>query len=264
MKTIVTTAGRPDERSLKLAEEAAKELGYTFVPRKKRSVMRLQKEYQCSVMIAGHERFELYRPNMEKPFFFHPNSAMFRLKRLLKGETDPLIEVAALEEGDTFLDCTLGLASDSLIAAFAVGATGKVLGLEKDADVAFIVKEGLKNFPTTVIELEEVMARIHVAQADAVTYLSGLADDTWDVVYIDPMFTAAIEASSNFTPLREVGAGGALTKKWVDEAFRVAKRRVVIKDYFNSPMFEAFNFKQIIRPNTKFHFGYLEKKGAVH
>lgn len=260
MKTIVTTAGRPDVWSLKLAEEAAEKLGYPFIPRKKRSIARLQKEYHCGVIVAGHERFELHRPGMEKPFFFHPNSAMFRFKRLLKGESDPLIEVARLKEGDKFLDCTLGLASDSLIASFAVGASGKVLGLEQDADVAFIVKEGLKQFPTTVIELEEAMKRIQVQQADAIAYLSAVPDNTWDVVYIDPMFTAPIEESSNFTPLREVGVDRELTKKWVDEAYRVAKRRVVMKDHFNSPMFDAFHFKQIIRPNTKFHFGYLEKK----
>lgn len=259
MKTIVTTAGRPDEYSLKLAQEAAEKLGYPFISRKKRSVLRLQKDYQCAVIVAGHERFELYRLGMKQPFFFHPNSAMFRFKRLLKGESDPLIEVAELKEGDSFLDCTLGLASDSLIASFEVGASGKVLGLEQDPDVAFIVKEGLQKFPTNVIELEEAMKRIHVQQANAVSYLKEMADNSWDVVYIDPMFTAPIKESSNFTPLRDVGANGELTKGWVDESYRVAKRRVVIKDHFNSPMFEAFHFKQIIRPNTKFHYGYLEK-----
>lgn len=263
MNTIVTTAGRPDEFSLKLAEETAKELGYLFVSRKKRSIARLQKEYESSVIVAGHERFELYRLGMDHPFFFHPNSAMFRFKRLLNGELDPLIEVAELKEGDTFLDCTLGLASDSLIASFAVGTAGKVLGLEKDVDIAFIVKEGLKKFPTNIIELEEVMNRIEVQEADAVAYLRSVPDNAWDIVYIDPMFTAPIEESTNFTRLREVGSNGELTQEWVDEAYRVAKRRVVIKDHFNSPVFKAFHFKQIIRPNTKFHFGYLEKRGIV-
>lgn len=259
MRTIVTTGGRPDEWSRTLAEKASEKLNYPFIERKKRSIARLQKDYEASVLVAGHERFELYRPSMEKPFFFHPNSAMFRVKRLLKGETDPLVEVATLKEGDTFLDCTLGLASDSLIAALKVGASGKVLGLEQDRDVAFIVKEGLKTFPTLVQELKDAMARIDVQNTNAVAYLKEVPDNHWDVVYIDPMFTAPIDESSNFTQLREVGAIGELTKEWVDEAYRVCRRRVVIKDHFNSPMFDEFHFKQIIRPNTKFHYGYLEK-----
>lgn len=260
MKTIVTTAGRPDEVAVKLGEEAAEILGYPFVERKKRSIARLQKEYHSAVIVSGHDRFELYRPGMEKPFFFHPNSAAFRLKRLVKGEHDPLIKVGELKEGDSFLDCTLGLAADSLIASYAVGESGKVLGIEKEVNVAFIVQEGLKTYPTAFEELRDAMSRVQVQQADAVSYLQGEPDGQWDVVYIDPMFSAPIDESSNFTPLREVGVHGQLTKEWVEEAYRVCKRYVIVKDHFNSPVFEIFDFKQMIRPNTKFHYGYLAKE----
>lgn len=260
MKTIMTTAGRPDEITIKLAVEAAEVLGYPFVERKKRSVARLHKEYQCAVIVSGHDRFELYHPGMEKPFFFHPNSAAFRLKRLVKGDQDPLIEVAKLKEGDSFLDCTLGLAADSIIASYAVGESGKVLGIEKESDVAFIVQEGLKKFETAFPELREAMNRVQVQQADAVAYLKDASYNQWDIVYIDPMFSAPIDESANFTPLREVGSNSQLTKEWVEEAYRVCKRSVIVKDHFNSPVFDAFHFKQVIRPNTKFHYGYLAKE----
>ena len=39
----------------------------------------------ADVLVAGKNRYELYRIGMEEPFFFHPNSAAFRLKRLVKG-----------------------------------------------------------------------------------------------------------------------------------------------------------------------------------
>lgn len=260
MKTIVTTAGRPDEYSIKLAVEAAEILGYPFIERRKRSIARLQKDYHCAVIVSGHDRFELYRPGMEKPFFFHPNSAAFRLKRLTKGEQDPLIEVARLNEGDSFLDCTLGLAADSIIASYAVGESGKVLGIEKESDVAFLVQEGLKKFQTAFPELKEAMNRVQVQQADAVAYLKGVPNNQWDIVYIDPMFSTPVGESSNFTPLREVGANSQLTKEWIDEAYRVCKRYVIVKDHFSSPVFDAFHFKQVVRPNTKFHYGYLAKE----
>lgn len=220
----------------------------------------MQKDCNSAVLVAGHNRYELYRQGMEKPFFFHPNSAAYRMKRLLKGDMDPLIGVSELKEGDSFLDCTLGLASDSIIASFTVGEKGRILGLEGDKDVAFIVEKGLKAFPTSLEEMQHAMQRIEVKQIDAISFLEYEQDCSWDIVYIDPMFSAPIDESSNFTPLRQVGLLGQLSEKWIEEAYRVCKRRVIIKDHFNSLVFEQFKFRQIVRPNTKFHFGYLSKE----
>lgn len=44
-----------------------------------------------------------------------------------------MLRAAGLSEGDTFLDCTLGLGSDAIIASMAVGETGSVIGIEKTA-----------------------------------------------------------------------------------------------------------------------------------
>lgn len=259
MRTVITTAGRPDAVSLELATEAADILGYEVVERNKRSVVRIQKEYESAVLVAGATRYELFRIGMEKPFFFHPNSAAFRLKRLLNEETDPLIDVARLMEGDSFLDCTLGLASDSIVASFVTGDSGKVLGIEGDADIAFIVKRGLHSFDSNSIDLSKAMKRVDVVHTNAITFLKSQPDMSWDVVYIDPMFSAPIEESSNFTPLRQVGLKSSLTKEWMEEARRVTKRRVVVKDRYDSPTFDKFNLERLVRPNTKFHFGYFEK-----
>lgn len=258
-KTVITTAGRPDDVSLKHMNTAAVVLGYEVVERKKRSISRIQRDYESAVLVAGTNRYELHRIGMDKPFFFHPNSAAFRLKRLLREETDPLVEIAQLVEGDSFLDCTLGLASDSIIASFVTGESGRVLGVEGDADIAFITKHGLQSFLTNSKELSDAMKRVDVVHSDAVTFLKSQLDASWDVVYIDPMFSAPIAESTNFTPLRQVGLKGLLTAEWLEEAKRVCKRRVVVKDRFDSPVFETLDLKQIVRPNTKFHFGYYER-----
>lgn len=238
---------------------AATALNYPYIERKKRSINRLQSDYDSAVLIAGRERFELYRVGTTNPFFFHPNSAAFRLKRALKGETDPLLEVAQLQVGDSFLDCTLGLASDSILAAHAVGIEGQIVGIEGDRDIAFIVKEGLKSFEARFLELQEAMERIVVRQTTALEFLKNEGDKSWDVVYIDPMFHAPIEESGNFTPLRDIGLHHELTQEWMTEAYRVCRRRVIVKDHFRSPIFKAYGLQQIIRPNTKFHFGYKSR-----
>ncbi|MEK5038593.1 class I SAM-dependent methyltransferase [Sporosarcina sp. FSL K6-3457] len=259
MAAIITTGGRPDEQSEQLAMEAAEVLGYSIIERKKRSVARLQQEYEADVIVAGKGRFDLYRIGMGEPFFFHPNSAAFRLKRLMKGETDPLVEVAQLKRGDTFLDCTLGLASDSIIASFITGDCGEVKGVEMDSAVAFITKRGLQSFPAESEQLVQAMRRIEVLHADAVGFLREQPDSSWDIVYMDPMFHVPIAESTNFTALRQVGVHSFLTQEWMEQAKRVCKRCVVIKDRFDSPVFEQFHMEQKIRPNTKFHFGIIEK-----
>ena len=242
-----------------LAEVASQELGYPIVERKKRSVLRMQREYEADVLVAGKDRYELFREGMEQPLFFHPNSAAFRLKRLGNGETDPLIEASGLSEGDTFLDCTLGLASDSIIASYIIGDSGKCLGLEADPTVAFLTKTGLRKFPASSEALMTSMHRIEVIQTEAVEFLLNQPDCSWDVVYIDPMFHAPIEESINFKPLRQAGVHTSLTTKWVEEALRVCKRRVVVKERFDSKIFDQFAMQRKIRPNTKFHFGFLSK-----
>ncbi|WP_342511782.1 class I SAM-dependent methyltransferase [Sporosarcina sp. FSL K6-1522] len=259
MSTVITTAGRPDERSDHLAKEAASVLGFPIIERKKRSVAKLQEVYDADVLVAGKDRFDLYRMGMDEPFFFHPNSAAFRLKRLVKGEMDPLVEVGQLEKGDTFLDCTLGLASDSIIASFAIGESGIVKGIEADPAVAFITGRGLRSFPSDSEQLTQAMGQIEVIHMEAVDFLHQQADASWDVVYIDPMFHAPIAESSNFTSLRQAGVHHTLTQEWFEQAQRVCKRRVVMKDRFDSPIFEHFHLERRIRPNTKFHFGFIDK-----
>lgn len=259
MTTVITTAGRPDGKSVLLAEYAQRALGFRIVPRNKKSILRVQQEYNAHVLVAGKNRFEFFKIGMEKPFFFHPNSAAYRLKRLLKGGIDPLIEACDLQQGDEFLDCTLGLASDSIIASYKTGNSGRCIGIEADPTVAFITKYGLQHYLTESDALLHSMSSIEVVQNDAIDYLKLQRANSMDVVYIDPMFHAPIEESSNFTPLRQAGVHSNLTEEWVSEAYRVCRKRVVIKAHYDSIVFQDFGFIREERPNTKFHFGYLIK-----
>ncbi|MEK3765573.1 class I SAM-dependent methyltransferase [Solibacillus sp. FSL K6-4121] len=257
--TIVTTAGRPDEQSLKLAELASQELNAEIIPRQKRSVRKLAEIYDANVIVAGKNRFEYYAKGAEAPFFFHPNSAAFRLKRFARGEEEPLLTASALQKGDTFLDCTLGIGSDSLLAAFAVGETGKVTGLEADKNVAFIVKTGMQTYDTTELPLTSCMRNIEVIHSTALEFLKKQEDASFDIVYMDPMFEEVIEESTNFEALRFAGDHIPLTDEWVKEAKRVAKRRVVLKAHYKSDWFEQYQFQRDVRLTAKFHYGIYIK-----
>ena len=162
-----------------------------------------------------------------------------------------------MEPGDSFVDCTLGMASDAIVASQFVGAGGRVVGCESNPAFAYIVGKGLKEY-AAMPHLAEAMRRIDVVPGDSIGYLASLPDNAIDVIYMDPMFTDEISESSNFRPVRTVADTGQLTKRWVDEAVRAARKSVVLKAHFRSVDFEAFGFARRLRPNTKFHYGVID------
>ncbi|TQR13331.1 class I SAM-dependent methyltransferase [Psychrobacillus soli] len=258
MKTIVTTAGRTNDLFIQKAKEIASELTLSYVRRQKKSMQKLQEEQQANVLVVSKERLELYVYGSTSPFFFHPNSAAFRMKRIQNGEKDLLLEALDLQQGDRFLDTTAGLCSDSIVAAYAVGENGVVDACEKDAMIAYIVEQGLKVYETENMEMQKSMRRIQIIPQDAVDYLKQMDANSYDVVYMDPMFEEVIEESSNFQTLREAGVHDSLSDEWVEEAKRVAKKRVVLKAHFRSPMFEKYQFEQLTRLSSKFHYGIID------
>ncbi|MBK3495104.1 class I SAM-dependent methyltransferase [Viridibacillus sp. YIM B01967] len=256
--TIVTTAARPDALSKKLAEQACDALNVHFVERKKRGVAKMAAFHNANVIVAGKNRYEYYKLGADAPFFFHPSSAAFRLKRAARGEIDTFLAACQLNEGDTFLDCTLGMATDSMMAAFAVGESGKVIGCEGNANVAFIVSEGMKRYDITNLPLLSCMEQIEVVHSVALDYLKLQPDNSFDVVYMDPMFEETIEESTNFQPLRQAGLHEGLSDEWMEQAKRVAKKRIVLKAHFKSDLFERYGFIHDVRLSSKFHYGVLE------
>lgn len=254
MQLIVTTAGRPDDVTTAYAQYAANALAVRFVVRKKRSVARLQREYGCAVLVAGKARYEYFALGATEPLFFHPNTAAFRVKRLARGETETLLEATKITPGDTVLDCTLGLGADALVMQFA-GA--HVTGLEANAAIAFVVREGMQHYDYQDAPLLACMRDIKVVASEALAYLRTQPNKCFDVVYLDPMFDGLIAESTNFSALREAGEHTALTQDWVDEAKRVARKRVVLKAHFRSPYFAQFGFIPHIRETSKFHFGEI-------
>lgn len=254
---IVTTSSRANEQLILIAQEIAIELAGTYKRRNKQAIEELKRVYLEDILVVGKNRLELHVLHHNSPFFFHPNSAMFRIKRLLKGETEPFIDVCNLQEGDSFLDCTLGLASDSIIASFLVGNSGFVRGIEGSQNLAYIVKKGLHQWNTGLTELDEAMARIDVVADDHLTYLVNCPDKSYDVLYFDPMFEESVD-SIGLKPLKTIAKYSSLSDEAIIEAKRVARNRIILKDHFKSNRFNKHGFTVIKRKSAKFHYGVIE------
>ena len=62
--------------------------------------IRSHEQYEQDVLVVGKNRLAIYPKGTEESFFFHPNSAMFRVKRLMRGENDPFVQTT-LERNDS-------------------------------------------------------------------------------------------------------------------------------------------------------------------
>jgi hypothetical protein len=223
MEALVTTAPSGDRGE---AEELAARFGLCVQERAGRLLPELLRAAAgAPVLVLGSRRADLYQG--DEVHRATPGMAFLRVLRARKGEADPLARAAGLREGDRVLDCTLGLGGDALVAAQAVGAGGEVLGLESSPVLAAFTLAGLRRVRAPVAE---AAARVQVQLADHARALAALPGRSFDVVLFDPMFRAPLEAGPLFPLLRAHAQHAPLQRAQIEEALRVARRGVLIKD----------------------------------
>jgi 16S rRNA G966 N2-methylase RsmD len=107
--------------------------------------------------------------------------------------------------------------------------------------------------------MDHAMRRINVKSTGSFPYLKMLPDNSYDVVYFDPMFEENILESDGIKGLSRFAVYADLSEELIFQAKRVAKERVVLKDHFRSSRFEQYGFSVNKRKTSKFHFGVIEK-----
>jgi len=262
-RTIVTTSHKPDNESVEIARQAAEILQAELVERDRLPFTRLREKYNAeNVLVAARGQITIHTPSGE--CFFHPSMSVPRVKAIRQGRTDHMVEAMALKTGDYVLDCTLGLGADSVVAAFVVGESGKVVGVEAAAELAYLVKCGLAGYREGPKFLREVMPRIEVVHDNCEQYLLAQPENSFDIVYFDPMFRYSRRKSSSMEPLRGLVKPDPLNSRLIKEAFRVAKRRVVMKENSFSKEFAELGFTRVIGGRySPVAFGVIDKQEAA-
>lgn len=259
---IVTTGFHPSEQTRRHAEELAAQLSAPLVERRQDSLHKLrQKHREEAVLVVTAEGAKLEIPGRQ-PFFFHPNTAAFRIKRLERGDTDTMLAACQIQPGDRVLDATLGLGADAIVFAHAVGPLGRVLGVESEKLIALLVADGLRHWQTDSAPLRNAMRRVEVRCGDHVEVLRAQPDDSFDIVYFDPMFEITVAASKGIAGIREYANAAALRDEAVSEALRVAKRRVVLKEGRNGRQYERFGFTPVRKRGQHVVYSYKETGGG--
>jgi 16S rRNA G966 N2-methylase RsmD len=246
MIIAVTTSLKPDHDIIENAKLFAAKLNAPFCARDNNSLEMIKREFQAgAVLVISKEKTIVHTESGQ--YFFHLSMAELRIKNLLDGKNDHMIDAMGLSLGMSVLDCTLGLGTDAIVASYVAGEAGKVVGIENSPVIALITGMGLKNFAalSDKINITCALRRICVENADYCDYLTALPAKSFDVVYFDPMFRRPVKKSSNLLPLRGLTDNRPLDKNAVWEACRVAKRRVVMKEANESGEFERLGFIDI-------------------
>jgi 16S rRNA (guanine1516-N2)-methyltransferase len=232
VRIAVTTPLRPSAAEEAEAREAAARHGLRFAARGKRPLPALLAEAAAEgFLVLSRAQAVLWTP--EEEHRWAGGMGLVRLKRVLARQAgaavdptarDPMLEAAEIGPGDGFLDATLGLGADALVAAAACGPAGRVVALEASAPLAAWVAEGLRRLPA------EPARRIEVRAGDHAALLAALPPASFDVVLFDPMFRHGRDAPGGFDLLRRLADPRPLEAAAVAAARRVARRWVVVKD----------------------------------
>lgn len=245
MKTIVTTSLGQDSGLVKRAQALAQQYSLIYLNRNKQSLKKLT-QGEASVLVVYQDKLAVVHPDGSQ-LAFHPDTAMLRIK----APHDPLLDLLG-PRPLKILDATMGLASDSIVMAWA---GYQVTALESNPLIHLVVSQGLANFQTGNARLDRAMRTISPLNQEALAYLREQQDKSYDVIYFDPMFTQIIKESENLAGLKPLANYSPLSRELLAEASRVAQKVLIIKAHFCDCVFEEFGFDRQVRPNQKFHYG---------
>ncbi|SFE37538.1 class I SAM-dependent methyltransferase [Alteribacillus iranensis] len=261
---IISTRQRPTKDEVEEAQYLAKAWDAVYLERDKKSFRKWLNETRQCIYVVHDKADKLYHPSCEEPFYFHPSMSFLRIKRMMKGEPDPLIETIRGKAGMKVFDATLGFGSDSIVLSYVAGEEGQVIGMEKNPYISRIVQKGLQQWVEDLSAFNQAMRRVKVLTGESYKFLREQADQSFDYVYFDPMFEHTSDRSPHFRAIRPHAHYGRLQENDVKEALRVAKKCVVVKSSYPNQSIEKLGFSfHNRRSRSSFRYGIIEKKGRI-
>lgn len=247
---IVTTSVKTNLELNEEAQQLADNLRLKYIIRNKKTIKQLLSSVD-GVLVVYKNKLSYFEDDSE--LFFHLDTTALKIKN---SDNEPLVEIIK-EKEQSILDCTMGLAGDSILLSYY---GHKVISLEKNNIIHLITTNGLKNYISPNVEINKAMRKIKTYNVDCLDYLKNCPDASFDIIYFDPMFSHNITESRNLEGILPLADTTFPYEEFIKEAKRVARKKIIVKAHFKDNIFEKFNFTQIIRKNTKFHYGYLDLK----
>jgi hypothetical protein len=124
------------------------------------------------------------------------------------------------------------------------------VALEASPVIAALSQHGMGRYNSVFerygLNLTALTERIQIFTGQAEDYLRRQPDESYDLVYFDPMFQKGRRHSSGINALRPYASHEPLAPETVQEALRVARRRVLLKERSGSDEFRRLQCEQIV------------------
>ncbi|MFT7520158.1 MAG: 16S rRNA (guanine1516-N2)-methyltransferase [Kiritimatiellia bacterium] len=220
----VTTSTRPTVHTLRRARYLADIPGLDWVDRRVMDASR-------PALMVGRTGLALLCG--ERQFRWHPGLLHTRIEA---GWSHPMVRAMRLAPGDRVLDCSLGLGTDAM---FMTRLTGQpVVALEMIPALALLTREGLRGYG---------VQDIHVICTESAHFMASLPDNCFDVVQGDPMFPKGTGVTPSLEGVRQIAHASPLSLEWVQQAVRVARKTVVVRDIDRGSLLEMLGAPEIFR-----------------
>ncbi len=245
MKFVVTTSNRPRGEQILKAKEIAEKFDSKYIKRKNVLEYKRENNIDFFYIIDKNNQLKIY--DGKEMFFFHPAMSKVRQKNLKDGQRDHLIESIEPKGNEEVLDLTLGLGSEALLMAKFL-PEGKVIGIETSIHIFRIVSYGLKNYPFQYEWLKQAASRIEVIKMNMKRYIEEAEDNSFDIVYCDPMFDVPIFKSDSLNPIRRFASYDTVEEKDFENMKRISRDKVIIKSRTTDKLFQRmkeFGFEDI-------------------
>lgn len=214
---FITTSDKATDVEHARAAELARVWGFTCVPRSKMP-------HDEPVLVVTKVGLQLRSGGTSRRW----HDGMLHAMRSA-GVQHPLIRLTGLQPGDTVLDCTLGLGTDARFLAEYTRT--RVVGVEVVPALALMAEEGLA----------KVGADVDVRVGDALSVLRALPEGAFDLVLADPMFPKRptdARLAPSLEHVRWAADHGVIGADWRDEALRVARKVVLVRDMVGNDLLE--------------------------
>lgn len=102
------------------------------------------------------------------------------------------------------------------------------------------------------------MRSIQTVHGEHQSIFKNMENKSVDVVYFDPMFEKPVTTSSSIVPLRSQALREPLTAEAVNNAKRIARKKVVLKDHRASGQFERLGFRLVRVSASAVAYGVID------
>ncbi|MDU5656391.1 MAG: class I SAM-dependent methyltransferase [Negativicoccus succinicivorans] len=226
----ITTGYKPTDEQRLQAQKLASEWQLPYVERGHTSLRRLAERTRIFRWLVQLQR-GLVATDGKTRLEFHLQMAKLRALNWERKRQDHFADLLHEVSPKRFLDATFGRGSDAIMAAYTLPENVQIIALEKSFPVYAVGREGLRSMKVSEAPaLTAALRRIHLLHVDVNDYLKKQPDNHFDVIYFDFMFHHTVSQTNNLSDLRIFAAQSRLDEILWEDAKRVAKKRIIVKN----------------------------------